>query len=331
MAVKLSISLQNRLRPKDSVSVHPATVEVAAPGGKLSAPASKWGEVSLDITSLTDGTYRMSVIPAHTSAGPVDSTLAEGAHPPERMYRSLDFDITVAKHAVTAVSQSDKTDGEVTLAGGKLTVGLQPIWMKAASRSRGSSVLSLIVVHHTAGPVIGPAMNTVMDSGIGPHYEIDTDGQIVKYVQESQSAAHAGASQWNNDAVSGGTKMSVNPISIGIEVVHASGPFKDAQYVALIALLEAILKANPTINRNRIVGHSDVATNDAGTILGNQRPEDPGPTFEWTRLEAKNLGLVPNATRVVPQDLYSGFFQLFPGESCARATTTPRASTTTRR
>jgi len=314
MAVKLGITLQNRLRPNDSVGVFPATVEVAAAGKTYSAKANKWGEVSLDITGLPDGTYRMSVTPDNTSAGPVDSTLAEGANPPARIYRSLAFDITVAKNAVTAVSQSAKSDGVVALAAGKLTVGLQPLWMKASSTSRGTSVLSLIVVHHTGGPVIGPAMNTVMDSGIGPHYEIDTEGQVVKYIQESHSAAHAGTSQWNNEAVSGGTRKSVNPISIGIEVVHASGAFPGVQYDALIALLEAILKANPTIKRTRIVGHSDIATNDAGTILSDRRAEDPGPNFEWTRLEAKTLGMVPNAALVVPQDVYSGFFQLFPGE-----------------
>ena len=55
----------------------------------------------------------------------MDSTLAEGANPPDRIYRSFAFDITVAKGAVTAVSQNDKTDGGSTLAGGKL-VGRPP-------------------------------------------------------------------------------------------------------------------------------------------------------------------------------------------------------------
>ena len=314
MAAKLGISLQNRLRPKDSVAVHPATVEIVRPNGNLSAQANKWGEVSLDMAGLADGTYTMHVTPGHTSAGKVDSTLAEEANPPDRMYRSLKFDITVAKQAVTGVSQANTTDGLATLNGPlKLTVSLQPIWMKSPSYGRGTSVLSLIVIHHTGGPTIGPAMNTAMD-GVGPHYEIDTDGQIVKYVQESRSAGHAGASQWNGEAVQGKKYKSLNAISIGIEIVHESGPFQEPQYTSLLELLEAILKANPGIRRNRIVGHSDIATDDSGVELSNRRADDPGEMFEWTRLEDKKLGMIPKAITVVLSDFYFGFFQLFPSE-----------------
>jgi N-acetyl-anhydromuramyl-L-alanine amidase AmpD len=319
MAAKLQIQLQNRLRRNDSVEVHPATVEVVRPGGNLSAEASRYGEVSLDLSGLADGSYTMVVTPDNTHDGPVDSTFAEMASPPERIYRTFQFEIRVVKGAVAGVTVTNTRDGDAKLDGsGKLIIGLQPVWLKAPAYPRGGTAVRLIVVHETSGPVIGTAINTALESGNGPHYEIDTDGQIVKFVRESDSAGHAGPSQWNNLGVAGRTGVkSVNPASIGIEVVHKSGDFKEAQYVALLDLLEAILKANPDIPHSAIVGHCDVLTTDAGDLLSTKgdRDTDPGPNFDWPRLEAKGLGMIPDATtRLAPGD-YAGFFELFPGES----------------
>jgi N-acetyl-anhydromuramyl-L-alanine amidase AmpD len=312
MAKKLEIQLQNRLRHNDSVEVHPATVEIIKPGGNVSAEASKYGEVSLDIASLADGAYSMRVTPANTSTGDVDSTLAETANPPARIYRSYEFSIQVAKGTVTSVTQTNTRDGEAVLdAHGKLTVRLQPLWMRGTSA--GASTPRVIVIHETSGPVIGPAINTALDTGIGPHYEIDTDGQIVKFVQESQGANHAGPSRWNN--IGGARAVTLNRSSIGIEIVHQSGDFREAQYVALLALLESILRANPDIPRSQIVGHSDVLTTDAGDQLGTDRDSDPGPNFDWPRLEGQNLGMVPKTTTTLAAGDYAGFFQLFPGDA----------------
>lgn len=316
VATRLNILLQNRLRPNDAVGVHPATVEIVNPRGNITAQASKWGEVSLDITDLADGSYVMRVTPDNTSTGKVDSTLAETANPPDRIYRSLDVSITVSKHGVSAASVTNSRDGAVKVTGPTaLTVSLQPLWMKGKPAPRGSNPVSMIVVHHTGGPAIGPAINTALDSGIGPHYEIDVDGQVVKFVQESSAASHAGPSQWKNLAVSSGASKGVNAVSIGIEVVHKSGAFPDAQYDALLDLLEAILKANPGIARTEIVGHSDVLTTDSGDMLGDSRDDDPGPMFEWPKLEAQKLGLLPDGSRVLGVADYSGFFSLFPADA----------------
>ena len=316
MAAKLAIQLQNRLRRRDSIEVHPAAVEILKPGGNLSAQANKVGEVALDLSGLADGTYTMVVTPANTHAGNVDASLAEVAHPPDRIYRTFQFDIKVSKGSVTGVTVTDSKNGDAALDKGTLVVGLQPVWLKGPVVGRGTTTARLIVVHETSGPVIGPAINTAVESGNGPHYEIDTDGQIVKFVRESNVAGHAGPSQWNNlGVVAHGTTKSVNNASIGIEMVHKEGEFREAQYVALLALLEAILKANPGIPRSQIVGHSDVLTTEAGDQLGGDRDTDPGPKFDWPRLEAKNLGMIPSSTATLAATAYGGFFGLFPNES----------------
>jgi N-acetyl-anhydromuramyl-L-alanine amidase AmpD len=318
---KLGITLLNRLWPTDSVAVHPASLEIVKAGGNLSAKTNRFGKVSgPDLSGLPDGTYTMKVTPdpANTSTGKVDSTFAEAGNPPDRMCRSLEFSITVANELLTGVSQTDTTNGvaELDAAQQQLRVRLQPIWVKTPSRGRDGSAVSLIVIHHT-GSSMESAMNTAI-GGKGPHYEIDKDGQVVKYVQESRSAGHAGVSQWNGAAVSGAHGPSLNPISIGIEIVHHEDKeFEEPQYTSLLDLLEAILKANPGIKRDRIVGHSDIALPEGGTSsspLSDRRGQDPGEWFDWTRLEAQGLGLVPKTT-APPPDMYFGFFALFPHES----------------
>lgn len=159
------------------------------------------------------------------------------------------------------------------------------------------------MVHHTAGPLIGPAINTFLSSseGTSAHYVIDTDGQIVKMVRDEESAHQAGVSFWSG-------VNRVNDNSIGIEIVNRSGAYPAAQYTALLGLLDRLLTAHTGINRRRIVGHSDIAHN--GHFVLGRKSSDPGLEFEWTRLEARNLGMVP---LIGPLPLmYGGFFTAVP-------------------
>ena len=52
-------------------------------------------------------------------------------------------------------------------------------------------------------------------------------------------------------------------------------PYTEAQYGALAALIAALCLAYPSLSRDRIVGHSDVAPG---------RKTDPGTAFDWRRL-----------------------------------------------
>lgn len=129
---------------------------------------------------------------------------------------------------------------------------------------------------------------------------IDVDGQIVKWVQDSLAAWHAGESKWKGQGKN-------NSRSIGIEIVHTSGQYPEAQYLALLELLGRITTSFPSIDKRNIIGHSDVGTNHDG-VLG-RKSGDPGLTFNWARLEARQLGMV-KAAGPPSLNIYGGFFQI---------------------
>jgi N-acetyl-anhydromuramyl-L-alanine amidase AmpD len=134
---------------------------------------------------------------------------------------------------------------------------------------------------------------------------IDTDGQIVKWVQDSESAAHAGKSRWNG-------VIFMNSSSIGIEIVNTTGPYPEAQYVALLGLLDRLTSTFSSVDTWNIIGHSDIGTSDDGTL--GRKSGDPGLQFHWDRLEAKRLGMLLSIGPPNP-NIYSGFFQTVPNGS----------------
>jgi N-acetyl-anhydromuramyl-L-alanine amidase AmpD len=53
-------------------------------------------------------------------------------------------------------------------------------------------------------------------------------------------------------------------------------PYDDRQYPVLAALITALQRAYPSLASGAIAGHSDIAPG---------RKTDPGPAFDWRRLE----------------------------------------------
>lgn len=103
------------------------------------------------------------------------------------------------------------------------------------------------------------------------HALIRRDGQIVQYVPFHLRAWHAGKSEYQG-------RSGCNDFSVGIELEGTDAtPYTEAQYVALAALITALLGAYPMLSRQALVGHSDVAPG---------RKTDPGPCFDWPRLRA---------------------------------------------
>src|SRR5262245_40063735 len=191
-----------------------------------------------------------------------------------------------------------------------VTVGLQPVWTRSLNHgSRGSHQIMTIIVHHTGGPTIGPAINTFLSTTeqTSAHYLINTDGQIIKMVQDIRRANQAGDSNWAG--VNG-----VNTVSIGIEIVHATGAYPQAQYTALLDLIARLRRAFPTIVDWNIIGHSDIATTHE--VLG-RKSSDPGLQFEWSRLENRGLGM-QRIAGPFPAAIYAGFFRAFPTEMLRR-------------
>lgn len=112
-----------------------------------------------------------------------------------------------------------------------------------------------------------PYYATIQDLRVSSHFFIRRDGELIQFVPCTQRAWHAGASNWNG-------RERCNDFSIGIELEGSdTAAFTDAQYACLNQLI-AVLKAAYPIQD--IKGHSDIAPG---------RKTDPGPCFDWGRME----------------------------------------------
>jgi AmpD protein len=120
-------------------------------------------------------------------------------------------------------------------------------------------------------PDAHPYFATIPSGRVSTHVLIRRDGEVVQYVPFTQRAWHAGKSEYCGRAA-------CNDFSIGIELEGTDDvPYENAQYESLAALIRALLAAYPSLSRERIAGHSDIAPG---------RKTDPGPAFDWARLRA---------------------------------------------
>lgn len=149
-----------------------------------------------------------------------------------------------------------------------------------------SAPISMIVLHYTGMQDAASAIQRLCDpeAKVSSHYLVTEDGQVLRLVDESKRAWHAGRSRWRGIT-------DVNSASVGIEIVnpgHEFGyrPFPEEQIDALIPLVHGI-KERYGITRGNVVGHSDVAP---------ARKQDPGELFPWYRLAKLRLAL-PRPTK----------------------------------
>lgn len=102
---------------------------------------------------------------------------------------------------------------------------------------------------------------------VSAHFFIRRDGELVQFVDADARAWHAGASQWRG-------RGNCNDDSIGIELEGLEGePFEPAQYTVLASLCRHIAQRYPVAH---IAGHEHIAPG---------RKQDPGPGFDWQRLQ----------------------------------------------
>jgi N-acetylmuramoyl-L-alanine amidase len=146
--------------------------------------------------------------------------------------------------------------------------------------------VTMLVLHYTGMIDGASAIARLTDPAakVSAHYLVAEDGQVLRLVDESKRAWHAGKSWWRGIT-------DVNSASIGIEIVnpgHEFGyrPFPDAQIDALIPLVADIV-GRFGITRGNVVGHSDIAP---------PRKQDPGELFPWARLAKLRLAL-PRPTK----------------------------------
>jgi AmpD protein len=113
-----------------------------------------------------------------------------------------------------------------------------------------------------------PYFREIAGQRVSAHTLIRRDGQIVQYVPFGERAWHAGQSAYRG-------RSACNDFSIGVELEGTDDtPYTDAQYQALAALTATLLAAYPSLTKQAIVGHSDVAPG---------RKTDPGSAFDWGR------------------------------------------------
>lgn len=149
--------------------------------------------------------------------------------------------------------------------------------------------LSLIVVHGISlpprrfgGPWIDrlfsndlparehPYFASIAHLKVSAHVLIHRSGKLTQYVPFTERAWHAGQSAY-------GDRTACNDFSIGVELEGADDiPYTAKQYRRLASLVRALRKTYPSLRDADVVGHSDIAPG---------RKTDPGPAFDWQRLE----------------------------------------------
>jgi AmpD protein len=113
-----------------------------------------------------------------------------------------------------------------------------------------------------------PAFQEIHNLEVSAHLLIRRDGEMVQFVPFHLRAWHAGQS-----CCEGRTR--VNDFSVGIELEGTDDvPFEAVQYKVLTNVTKALMATYPTITRERIYGHCDIAVG---------RKTDPGPHFDWKR------------------------------------------------
>ena len=141
--------------------------------------------------------------------------------------------------------------------------------------------VTMAVIHYTEMDSCDASLGRLCDpeAKVSAHYLISEEGEVIRLVDESKRAWHAGASYWRG-------LRDVNSASVGIELQHPGHAlgyraFDERQIEALIPLLHRIV-SNYNIPRANVVAHSDVAP---------ARKVDPGELFPWETLARYHLCL----------------------------------------
>jgi len=105
---------------------------------------------------------------------------------------------------------------------------------------------------------------------VSSHLLIRRTGEVVQYVPLQRRAWHAGKSSYRG-------RQQCNDFSVGIELEGTDDrPYSSAQYRRLATVIRLLRRKVPSLAKAPVVGHSDIAPG---------RKTDPGPVFDWPRLQ----------------------------------------------
>ena len=122
---------------------------------------------------------------------------------------------------------------------------------------------------NTLKPERHPYFETVYKLRVSAHLLIERTGHIIQFVPFHCRAWHAGLSFYK-----GRTRCNDFAIGIELECTDDSGCTVE-QYATLKSLIPVLLEHYPRLNRDAVVGHSDIASG---------RKTDPGSGFDWLTL-----------------------------------------------
>ena len=149
-----------------------------------------------------------------------------------------------------------------------------------SNKIRKKKNIKFIVIHYTGMQSERVCIERLSNnkSQVSTHYLINRVGNIIKMVNEKNTAWHAGKSKWKNF-------INLNDQSIGIELVNKGHQFRyenfsKKQISKLILLCDFLIKKYK-IKKTSILGHSDIAP---------LRKRDPGEKFPWQFLSQKKIG-----------------------------------------
>ena len=154
------------------------------------------------------------------------------------------------------------------------------ISLNYSKKKRSFKDIKFIIIHYTGMQSEVAAVKRLknLKSKVSCHYLINRKGKVIRMVDDTNIAWHAGKSRWKNF-------INLNKNSIGIELInkgHQFGyqAFSDQQIKSLISLCK-ILKKKFRIKKENFLGHSDIAP---------LRKSDPGEKFPWKKLRLHGLG-----------------------------------------
>ena len=118
-------------------------------------------------------------------------------------------------------------------------------------------------------PAVHDYFAAIYQMRVSAHCLVEREGHLVQFVSFDHRAWHAGESSWQ-----GLTRC--NDFSVGIELEGCDDEaYTDAQYQTLASLIQSLRNQYSAIDRDALVGHSDIAP---------ARKTDPGPAFDWEKL-----------------------------------------------
>ena len=166
----------------------------------------------------------------------------------------------------------------------KINIIISPNFSK---KKRIKKKIKFIIIHYTGMQSERECIErlTSNKSQVSAHYLISKSGNVIKIVDEANTAWHAGKSKWKNF-------INLNEQSIGIELVnkgHQFGyeSFSKKQISQLILLCKTLIRKYK-IKKKNILGHSDIAP---------LRKKDPGEKFPWHFLSKKKIGYWHNMNK----------------------------------